>query len=75
MTIHTSDDGSTERVRINSSGDVGWSGITVSPDGDIFTTGVVLQQVLLVILVVYNQEHKTGNATFLQNVNGDLYDC
>ena len=41
LTIHTSDASSTERVRINSSGDViVGSGITVSPDGDIFTTGV-----------------------------------
>ena len=41
LTIHTSDASSTERVRINSSGDViVGSGITVSPDGDIFATGV-----------------------------------
>ena len=41
LTIHTSDASSTERVRINSSGDViVGSGITVSPDGDVFTTGV-----------------------------------
>ena len=41
LTIHTSDASNTERVRINSSGDViVGSGITVSPDGDIFTTGV-----------------------------------
>ena len=40
LTIHTSDASSTERVRINSSGDViVGSGITVSPDGDIFATG------------------------------------
>ena len=43
LTIHTSDASSTERVRINSSGDViVGSGITVSPDGDIFATGVCL---------------------------------
>ena len=41
LTIHTSDASSTERIRINSSGDViVGSGITVSPDGDIFATGV-----------------------------------
>ena len=41
LTIHTSDASSTERVRINSSGDViVGSGITASPDGDIFATGV-----------------------------------
>ena len=41
LTIHTSDASSTERVRINSSGDViVGSGITVSPDGDIFATGI-----------------------------------
>ena len=39
LTIHTTN--TTERVRINSSGDViVGSGITVSPDGDIFATGV-----------------------------------
>ena len=41
LTIHTSDASSTERVRVNSDGDViVGSGITVSPDGDIFATGV-----------------------------------
>ena len=41
LTIHTSDASSTERVRINSSGDViVGSGITVSPDGNIFATGI-----------------------------------
>ena len=39
LTIHTTN--TTERVRVNSDGDViVGSGITVSPDGDIFTTGV-----------------------------------
>ena len=39
LTIHTTN--TTERVRINSSGDViVGSGITVSPDGNIFATGV-----------------------------------
>ena len=41
LTIHTSDASNTERVRINSSGDViVGSGITASPDGNIFATGV-----------------------------------
>ena len=39
LTIHTTN--TTERVRINSSGDViVGSGITLSQDGDIFTTGI-----------------------------------
>ena len=39
FTVHTNN--TTERVRINNDGDViVGSGITVSPDGDIFTTGV-----------------------------------
>ena len=39
LTVHTNN--TTERVRINNDGDViVGSGITVSPDGDIFTTGV-----------------------------------
>ena len=41
LTIHTSDANNTERFRIDSTGSakVG-SGITLSPDGDIFTTGI-----------------------------------
>ena len=39
LTIHTTN--TTERVRVNSDGDViVGSGITVSPDGDIFATGI-----------------------------------
>ena len=39
FTVHTNN--TTERVRINNDGDViVGSGITVSPDGDIFATGV-----------------------------------
>ena len=42
LTIHTSDANNTERVRINSSGDViVGSGVTLSPDGDVFFTGIV----------------------------------
>ena len=41
LTIHTSDANNTERVRVNSSGDVIiGSGVTLSPDGDVFATGV-----------------------------------
>ena len=41
LTIHTSDANNTERVRVNSSGDViVGSGVTLSPDGDIFATGI-----------------------------------
>ena len=41
LTIHTSDANNTERLRIDSTGTtkVG-SGITLSPDGDIFATGI-----------------------------------
>ncbi len=63
LTIHTSDASSTERVRINSSGDViVGSGITVSPDGDIFATGVTTSTTFVGAL--------TGNVT--GNINGDL---
>ena len=56
LTIHTSDASSTERVRINSSGDViVGSGITVSPDGDIFATGVTTSTTFVGAL--------TGNVT------------
>ena len=61
LTIHTSDASSTERVRINSSGDViVGSGITVSPDGDIFTTGVTTATTFVGAL--------TGNVT--GNISG-----
>ena len=41
LTIHTSDANNTERFRIDNTGSakVG-SGVTLSPDGDIFTTGI-----------------------------------
>ena len=39
LTIHTND--TSEEVSINSSGDViVGSGVTISPDGDVFVTGV-----------------------------------
>ena len=59
LTIHTTN--TTERVRINSSGDViVGSGITVSPDGDIFTTGVTTATTFVGAL--------TGNVT--GNISG-----
>ena len=46
MTIHTND--GTERFRIDSSGNVKvGSACTISQDGDVFFTGVQLQQHLL----------------------------
>ena len=61
LTIHTSDASSTERVRINSSGDViVGSGITVSPDGDVFATGVTTATTFVGAL--------TGNVT--GNISG-----
>ena len=63
LTIHTSDASNTERVRINSSGDViVGSGITVSPDGDIFATGVTTSTTFVGAL--------TGNVT--GNVTGNI---
>ena len=56
LTIHTTN--TTERVRVNSDGDViVGSGITVSPDGDIFATGVTTSTTFVGNL--------TGNATGL----------
>ena len=47
LTIHTSDANNTERVRVNSSGDViVGSGVTLSPDGDAFFTGVTTSTTL-----------------------------
>ena len=61
LTIHTTN--TTERLRINSSGDViVGSGITVSPDGNIFATGVTTSTTFVGAL--------TGNVT--GNINGDL---
>ena len=54
LTIHTTN--TTERVRVNSDGDViVGSGITVSPDGDIFATGVTTSTTFVGAL--------TGNVT------------
>ena len=65
LTIHTSDASSTERVRINSSGDViVGSGITVSPDGDIFATGVTTATTFVGNL--------TGNVTGTASANAVL---
>ena len=63
LTIHTSDANNTERVRVNSSGDViVGSGVTLSPDGDVFATGVCTATSFVGNL--------TGNVT--GNINGDL---
>ena len=60
LTVHTNN--TTERVRINSSGDViVGSGITVSPDGDIFATGVTTSTTFVGALT----GNVTGNATGL----------
>ena len=73
LTIHTTN--TTERVRINSSGDViVGSGITVSPDGDIFATGVTTATSFVgdgsqLTGVASTENIRTNtNATFLQNV-------
>ena len=61
LTIHTTN--TTERVRVNSDGDViVGSGITVSPDGDIFATGVTTSTTFVGAL--------TGNVT--GNVTGNI---
>ena len=69
LTIHTSDASSTERVRINSSGDViVGSGITVSPDGDIFATGVTTSTTFVGALT----GNVTGNVTGTASGNAVL---
>ena len=61
LTVHTNN--TTERIRINNDGDViVGSGITVSPDGDIFATGVTTSTTFVGAL--------TGNVT--GNVTGTL---
>ena len=61
LTIHTSDANNTERVRVNSSGDViVGSGVTLSPDGDAFFTGVTTATTFVGAL--------TGNVT--GNISG-----
>ena len=60
FTVHTNN--TTDRVRINNDGDViVGSGITVSPDGDIFTTGVTTSTTFVGALT----GNVTGNATGL----------
>ena len=61
LTIHTSD--TTERVRVNNSGDViVGTGLTLSPDGDVYTTGVTTATTFVGAL--------TGNVT--GNVSGNV---
>ncbi len=63
LTIHTTN--TTERVRVNSDGDViVGSGITVSPDGDIFATGVTTSTTFVGNL--------TGNVTGTASANAVL---
>ena len=76
LTIHTSDANNTERVRVNSSGDViVGSGVTLSPDGDIFATGVCTATSFVgsganLTGVASTENIRTNtNATFLQNIN------
>ena len=64
LTIHTTN--TTERVRVNSDGDViVGSGITVSPDGDIFTTGVTTATTFVGALT----GTASGNTTISNNAN------
>ena len=59
LTIHAND--TSEKVRVNSSGDViVGSGVTLSPDGDIFATGVTTSTTFVGAL--------TGNVT--GNISG-----
>ena len=73
LTIHTSDASSTERVRINSSGDViVGSGITVSPDGDIFATGVTTSTTFVGALTGNVTGTASGNAALTGSTNNTV---
>ena len=73
LTIHTSDASSTERVRINSSGDViVGSGITVSPDGDIFATGVTTSTTFVGNLTGNVTGTASGNAALTGSTNNTV---
>ena len=65
LTVHTNN--TTERIRINNDGDViVGSGITVSPDGDIFATGVTTSTTFVGALtgnVTGNVSGSSGSAT------------
>ena len=74
LTIHTND--GTERFRIDSSGNVKvGSAATISPDGDVFFTGVCTATTLagdgsgLTGVASTDNIRTNTNATFLQNVN------
>ena len=74
LTIHAND--TSEKVRVNSSGDViVGSGVTLSPDGDIFATGVCTATSFVgsganLTGVASTENIRTNtNATFLQNIN------
>ena len=61
LTVHTNN--TTERIRINNDGDViVGSGITVSPDGDIFATGVTTATTFVGALTG-NVSGSSGSAT------------
>ena len=73
LTIHTSDASSTERVRINSSGDViVGSGVTVSPDGNIFATGVTTSTTFVGALTGNVTGTASGNAVLTGSTNNTL---
>ena len=74
LTIHSNN--TTERVRVNNSGDViVGSGVTLSPDGDVFATGVCTATSFVgsganLTGVASTENIRTNtNATFLQNIN------
>jgi len=68
LTIHTTN--TTERVRVNSDGDViVGSGITVSPDGDIFATGVTTSTTFVGGLTGDVTGTASGNTTISNNAD------
>ena len=79
LTIHTTN--TTERIRINSSGDViVGSGITVSPDGDIFATGVTTSTTFVgdltgtasKVSVAANNDNTTYRVPFTSSDTGNV---
>ena len=71
FTVHTNN--TTERVRINNDGDViVGSGITVSPDGDIFTTGVTTSTTFVGALTGNVTGTASGNAVLTGSTNNQV---
>ena len=79
LTIHTTN--TTERLRINSSGDViVGSGITVSPDGNIFATGVTTSTTFVgdltgtasKVSVAANNDNTTYRVPFTSSDTGNV---